>query len=114
MLGHHVDIVVVQAPVRLLVLDPQIRKVHLAVEIRQVVLERPVADLFGRAIGVAVVVAAVPVALVQPALVVALELVVEDNAIDSCAAGLQALCLALVGAIDLDVVFQFTLALTPA
>ena len=60
MRGHHVDVVVVEAPVRLLVLDPQVREVHLAVEVRQVMLERPVADLFGRAIGVAVVVAAFP------------------------------------------------------
>jgi hypothetical protein len=109
-LGHHVNIIVVQAPVRLLVLDPQIREVHLAVEVRQVVVGRPVADLFRSAIGVAVVVAAFPVALVQPALIVALELVVEDDAVDACAAGLQALRLALVGAIDLQVVFEFALA----
>ena len=105
-----IDVVVVQSVVGLLVLDAQVREMHFAVEVRQVVLEGPVVDLFGRAVRVAVVVATLPIALVQPALIVALELVVEDDAVDARSAGLQALCLALVGAIDLDVVFEFALA----
>jgi hypothetical protein len=38
------DVLVVFAPIRF-VFDPVVREVHLAVEIRQVVLARPVADL---------------------------------------------------------------------
>jgi hypothetical protein len=54
------------------------------------------------------------VALVEPTLVLALELVVEDDAIDMRAA-LQETRLGLfVRAIDLEVVFQFALAPRPA
>jgi hypothetical protein len=46
---------------------------------------------------------------VQPALILALQLVVEDDAFDGGAA-LQETCLSLfAGAIELEVVFQFTL-----
>jgi hypothetical protein len=83
---------------------------QLVVEVRQVVLARPLTDLICGSIGVSVVVVSVLVALVQPALVLALELVVEDDALDVGAALQQArLCLA-VGAIDLEVVLEFTRA----
>jgi hypothetical protein len=72
--------------------------------------EGPLVDFFGRPIGVAVVVITVPVALVEPLLVLTLELVVEEDAFNACAARLQALCVSFVGAIDLDVVFQLSLA----
>jgi hypothetical protein len=59
---------------------------------------------------VPVVVVTALVALVEPLLVLTLELVVEDDALDACAARLQSLCVAFVGAIDLDVVFQLPFA----
>jgi hypothetical protein len=58
----------------------------------------------------AVVVGAVPIALVEPALVLALELVVEHDAIDVPAAALEAPGGAFVRAIDLDVVGELALA----
>jgi hypothetical protein len=59
---------------------------------------------------VSIVVAAIAIALVQPALVLTLELVVEDDSTNAPATRRQALCFAFVRAIDLDVVFELPLA----
>src|SRR6266446_6263946 len=58
----------------------------------------------------AVVVVAVAITLVEPLLVVAHELVVQNDALDSRAALLQTLRLAFERAIDLNVVFELPLA----
>jgi hypothetical protein len=84
--------------------------VDLVIEVRQVVFVRPLANLLRGTIGMAVVVVAVPIALVKPRLVLMLELVVEDHPLDARAALLEAFCFTFVGVIDLDVVFQFPLA----
>src|SRR5207237_8543580 len=55
----------------------------------------------GGPIGMSVVVVAVPIALVQPPLVLACEFVVEDDAINFRAALVQAVNFAFVGAVDL-------------
>ena len=96
--------------VRVLVLDADVRKVHLVVEVRQVVFVGPLANLIGRPIGVAVVVVVVLVAFVQPLLVLALELVVEGDPLDVGATLQQTRLCLLIGAIDLKVVFHFALA----
>ena len=72
--------------------------------------ESPFLDLVWVAIGVAVVVVAVAIALMEPLLVVALELVVLDHALDSRAALLQALRFTFEGPIDLHVVLMLPLA----
>src|SRR5438067_9062386 len=100
--SYHLEVDVIPAAVRVLVFDAGIREMHLLVEVRQVVLAGPFLDLMCIAIGVAVVVVAVAIARVQPLLVVALELVVEDDAIDARAALPQAFGFAFEGAIDLD------------
>src|SRR5947209_20004397 len=71
--GHDLDVLVVPASVGFLVFDPQIGEMDLLVEVRQ----RPCFNLARVAIGVSVVVVPVPIALVQPLLVLALELVVQ-------------------------------------
>jgi hypothetical protein len=109
MRGRDLDVAVVPTPVRLLVLDADVREMHLAIEVRQVMFAGPLPDLFRRSIGVAVVVLAVPIALVQPLLVLTLELVVEDDPLDAGAALQEGFCLAFVGPVDLDVVLQFPL-----
>jgi hypothetical protein len=76
----HFDIFVVVAPVDLLVLDAKIRKMDLLVEVGQVVVARPFLNLVGLTIRPAV---AVSIAFVQPLLIVAFELVVEDDSIDA-------------------------------
>ena len=85
----------------------------LIIEVRQVVFARPFANLLGGSVGVSVVVVAVPIALVKPRLVLALEFVVEDDALDMRASLLKAFCCTLIGTIDLDVVFQFPLTFEP-
>jgi hypothetical protein len=65
------DVLVAFAPIDL-VLDAVVGKVHLAVEERQVVLSRPVADLVLVAVGPAVAVGAIAVGLLQKLLVFAL------------------------------------------
>ena len=54
----------VATAIDLLVLDAQVGEMNLVVEVRQVVFERPLRNLRRVAIGVAVVVVALPVALV--------------------------------------------------
>ena len=79
----------------------------LLVEVREVVLDRPQSDLLGTSVGPSVTVRATSIPLLQEALVLALEFVVEDDARESVAAlgepvgGLQ------VGSVDLRVVLQF-------
>jgi hypothetical protein len=106
----NLDIAVIVSPVEFLVFDAQVWKVHLIVEVRKVVLARPLLDFVLVAIGASVAVAAIPVALVQPGLILTLEFVVEDDSPDACAALLKALGFTFVGAIDLDVVLPFALA----
>jgi hypothetical protein len=108
--GHDFDVNVIPPPIRILVLDAGIRKMDLLVEVRQVVVTSPFLDLVWVTIGVAVVVVAVAIVLVEPLLVVALELVVENDAIDARPALVQALCFAFERSIDLDVVLQLPLA----
>lgn len=103
-LGDHLEVVVIPTAVRFLVLDADIGEMHLAVEVREVMVESPLADFVVSAVRVAVVVGTVTVALVQPLLVLTLELVVERDALDACASRLQALGVALVGAVNLKVV----------
>ena len=97
-------------PVEFLVFDPQVGKVHLLVEVRQLVFERPPRDLRLVAIGMAVVVIALTIALVQPPLIIAFELVVEDDALDARAAGAQPLRHVEVRLVDLRVVFDLARA----
>jgi len=105
----HLDVLVVPASVRLLVLDSKIREMELVVEVRQIVFVRPVANLVRRPIRVAVVIPVVLVAFVQPPLIVALELVIEDHLLDVGVPLEETRFCLFVGAVDLEVVFQFPL-----
>src|SRR5262245_28335103 len=74
--------VLVKVPAVSLIFDSVIREMHLAVEERQVVVARPVADLTLVAAGSAVAVGAVAVVVLQELLVLALEVLFEDDAPD--------------------------------
>ena len=76
------------------------------VVVRQLVLPRPPRDLLRLAIRPAVAVLLATIALVQEPLIVALQLVVENDAPNPTALAAEALLCALVGAIDLGVVRQ--------
>jgi hypothetical protein len=102
----HLDVLASAAAIRLFVLDANVRKVQLVIEVRQLVLARPLPNLIGCAIRVPAVVVVVFAALVQPPLVLALELVVENDALDLRAAVQEAPLGVFVGAIDLNVVLQ--------
>src|SRR5262245_43640676 len=106
----HLDVLVITAAIGLLVFDAQIGEVDLVIEVRQVALGRPAADFLVGPIRVSVVVAPLAIPFVKPRLVITLELVVEDDALHARAALGQTLCLAFVRAIDLKVMFPFSLA----
>lgn len=108
--GDDLDVLALPAAILLLVLDADVRKMDLVIEVRQVVLVRSVANPIGRAIRMAVVVVVVLVPLVEPALVLALQLVVEDDALDVRTAVQETVLGLFVRAIDLEVVFQFPFA----
>src|SRR4029453_13128965 len=65
-----------------LVLDAVVGEVHLTVEVRQVVFASPVPDLPLVAVGAAVAVGAVSVVFLQKLLVLALQVLLEDDAAD--------------------------------
>jgi len=77
--GHNLDVLVIVAAVNVLVFDAEIGEVNLVVEVGKVVRRRPFFDLVLVAIGPSVT----AIALVQPLLVFALELVVEDDSFDA-------------------------------
>jgi hypothetical protein len=105
--GRDLGILVIPPPIGLFVLDPHVREVNLVLEVRQVVFVRPFLDLVRVAIGPAISIVVVPISLVEPLLVLTLELVVEDDAIDACLALREAPGFAEVRAIHLGVVFDF-------
>src|SRR5436190_14288222 len=65
-LRRDLDVLVVLATVRVAIFDAEVGEVHLLVKVREVVLGRPFPDLLVGPIRMAVVVGAVPIALVQP------------------------------------------------
>src|SRR5438552_1286317 len=73
--GQDLAIVMVVAAVDVLVFDPEIGEVHMPIEVGQVVIESPLLNLVLGAIRATISVGATTVALVQPLLVLALELV---------------------------------------
>jgi hypothetical protein len=89
-LRRDLDVLPIPPPIRLLVLDADVREVHLIIEVWQFVFERPLTNLIWRSIRVSIVVLAVLVMLVQPALVFALEFMIKDDPIDTGAAFQQA------------------------
>jgi hypothetical protein len=108
--GEDLHVFVIAAPVDLYVVNPQIGEMDVLIEVREVVFERPLLDLPLVPIRVSVVVVAIPIALVEPLLILALELVVQDDALDVGVAFVQALSDAQVSLVYLRVVFELALA----
>ena len=73
---HDLDVQLVPATVRFLVLDTRIRELHVPVEAGQVVLTPPFFDLRLVAIGTAIAVSTATIPLLQKLLVLAPQLVV--------------------------------------
>ena len=92
---------------KVFVLDAGIRESDVPIVVWQLVFPRPACNLFGLTVRPAVAVLLPSTAVVQEALIVAFELVVENDAAHPAALPSQALLGALVRAIDLGVVCQF-------
>jgi hypothetical protein len=104
--GYDLQILVPRPAVAVLVFDTGIREADVPIVVRQLVFARPAPNLFGLTVRPAVAVLLASVALVQEALIVALELVVEDDAPNPTALAAETFLGALVGAIDPGVVRQ--------
>jgi hypothetical protein len=75
------DVLVLLAAIHL-VLDAVVREMHLAIEVRQAALACPVADLVLAAVRSSVAVCSASVMVLQELLVLALEILLEDDASD--------------------------------
>ncbi len=106
-LGDDLDILMTLASVQF-VLDPEVGKANAVIEVRQVVLTRPAFDLVAIAIGSSIAVWPAAVPLLEPLLILALELVVEDDAPNLRALVAEPFLFSQVSAIELDVVRQLT------
>jgi hypothetical protein len=104
--GDHLDVLVADLAVLILVFNPGVGEVDAAVEEGKVPLACPRLDLFSVTVWPSCAVAPSAVPLLQELLVVTLQLVVEDDAPDLPAVGTEALLCALVRAINLGVVGQ--------
>ena len=82
---HHFYVSVLLLAITVLELDPCVRETHSVAVAGKVVVLRPCGNLFGRPVGSAGAVGAPPVPLLQEVLVLAFELVVEDDALDASA-----------------------------
>jgi hypothetical protein len=83
--GHDLEILVPRAAVSVLVLDPSIRKPDVPIVVRQLVFPRPSGNLFWLTVRPAIAVLLAAIAFVEESLIVALQLVVEDDAPDPAA-----------------------------
>jgi hypothetical protein len=106
-LGDDFDVLMTVASVEL-VLDPEVREMHRLIEVRQVVVACPRFDLAGVTIRSPVTVRPAAVVFLQPFLILALEFVFQSDTANVSALLAEALLLAQVGAIELDVVRQLT------
>ena len=109
--GQDLDVLMEVASIGLLVLDSQIREVDLVIEVGKVMRSGPGANLILGSIRMAVIVVAVAIVLVQPFLIVLLELVVEDDSVDPRTAFMKNLSGIQVGVENLRVMFQLAGAL---
>ena len=91
-----------------LVLDAEVGEVDRLIEVRQVMFARPLFDFAGVPIRSPVAVRPAAIRLLQPLLVLALELLLEHDAMDLRALFAQAFLFAQIGTIKLDIVRQFT------
>ena len=73
------DILMSRAAVAVLVLDPRVREPDVPIVVRQLVFPRPPCNLFRLAIRPAIAVLLPAIAFVEESLIVALQLVVEDD-----------------------------------
>jgi hypothetical protein len=108
--GRDLDVDMALTAVDVPVFDPEVGKMDLILEVREVVLARPFFNLPLVAIRVPVVVVSVAIPFVEPLLVLPLQFVIEHHPIDVDVALGQALALAEVGAKHLGIMFELPFA----
>jgi hypothetical protein len=106
--GEHLNVLVIAATVSVFVLEPKVGEVDLIIEVRQVMFQCPRADFLVEAIGMPVVVVALCIVLVQPLLIVPLQLVIENDAVNSRALFVEVVRCVEVRIEDLCVVFELS------
>jgi hypothetical protein len=104
--GDDLEILMPRAAVSILVLDARVREPDVPIVVRQLVFPRPACNLFGLPVRPTVTLFLASIALVEESLIVALQLIVEDDALNPTALAAEALLSALISAIDLRVVRQ--------
>jgi hypothetical protein len=102
------DVLDVASAVGREIFDLKVRELDATIDIREVVLLCPGAHFVGISSGPAVAVAATPVRLLEENLILALEVVFEDNTLDMRAFLGQAFCRTKVSSVQLRVVGKFT------
>jgi hypothetical protein len=103
----HLHVAVQVLSVRVEEVDPNVRKVDVSIEVRQVVFERPALDFAFRSVRSAIGIRVASIALVKPLLILAFELVIEGDVLDANVAFKKAIDLVEVRLEDLRVVLQF-------
>ena len=83
--AHDLEILMSRAAVAVLVLDPRVREPNVPIVVRQLVFPCPPCNLFRLAIRPTIAVLLPAIALVEESLIVALQLVVEDDSPDPAA-----------------------------
>ncbi|OFW25018.1 MAG: hypothetical protein A3G21_16370 [Acidobacteria bacterium RIFCSPLOWO2_12_FULL_66_21] len=110
MLRGDLDVDVILVAVDVAILDAAVGEMDLVVEVRQVMVVRPLLGLARVTVRPSIGVRPAPVTFVKPPLVLALQLVVQPNTLDLQAPRLEPRRLAFVGAVDLCVVFELAFA----
>jgi hypothetical protein len=80
---HDLDVLDLSVAIGALVFDPNVREVHVTVDNRKVPAGCPLRHIGGMAIGVLFLPAAIALQIVEEPLIVALQLVVEDDTCDN-------------------------------
>jgi hypothetical protein len=104
--GRNLDVDVVASAVDLFVFDTQVGEMNLLVEVWKVVVARPGFDLGSLPIRAPIGIVTILIPLVQPPLVLTLELVVKNDAINPCLALREVFGFAKVCPIDVGVMFH--------
>jgi hypothetical protein len=104
---HHLYILGPATAVPLLVLNPEIRKLHVSVVHRQVMDVGPMLDFVAVAIRASVAVSTSSIRLLEEALIVALQLLIQAHTANASTAVRQAISGAKIGLVQTRVVRQF-------
>jgi hypothetical protein len=104
---HHFHILDRSMAIPLVVLNPEIGKLHVSVVHRQVMDMGPTLDFLGVSIRTSIAVSTSPIRLLEEALIVALQLIIQEHAANARTVARQAIGGAKIGLIEARVVSQF-------